>query len=106
MKEQIKKTDVIDLVFADLATKQADLWQPQKKEGLAFAPTNIALCKYWGKRDTELNLPMTASLSIALPDKGALTRIVPHDLPHDVIILNDQTLPADSSFVQRTSEYL
>ena len=27
----------------------------------AFAPVNIALCKYWGKRDEELNLPNTNS---------------------------------------------
>ena len=37
-----------------------------------YAPTNIALCKYWGKRNTELNLPVTSSLSIALPNKGAI----------------------------------
>lgn len=30
------------------------------------APSNIALVKYWGKRDRALNLPLTSSLSITL----------------------------------------
>ncbi len=30
------------------------------------APSNIALIKYWGKRDRALNLPLTSSLSITL----------------------------------------
>lgn len=30
------------------------------------APTNIALIKYWGKRDTKRNLPLTSSLSVTL----------------------------------------
>ena len=44
-------------------------------EAYAFAPTNMALCKYWGKRDTELNLPVTSSLSVTLGNKGAFTRV-------------------------------
>ncbi|TAM04459.1 MAG: diphosphomevalonate decarboxylase, partial [Rhodanobacter sp.] len=30
---------------------------------IAQAQPNIALIKYWGKRDTKLNLPATGSLS-------------------------------------------
>ena len=30
----------------------------------AVAGTNIALVKYWGKRDVALNLPATGSLSL------------------------------------------
>lgn len=33
----------------------------------AKAPVNWALVKYWGKRDTELNLPAVSSLSLAVP---------------------------------------
>ena len=29
----------------------------------AVAPSNIALVKYWGKRDLDLNLPATGSIS-------------------------------------------
>ncbi len=32
----------------------------------AVAHPNIALCKYWGKRDAELNLPSTPSLSLTV----------------------------------------
>lgn len=77
-----------------------------REKGLAFAPTNIALCKYWGKRDMELNLPNTSSLSISLPDKGALTTIVPHKNNHDTFILNDEEVAVDSTFYRRTTQFL
>eukprot|EP00727_Mastigamoeba_balamuthi_P007302 m51a1_g3192 hypothetical protein (400) ;mRNA; f:445012-446519 len=35
------------------------------------APVNIALIKYWGKRDAALNLPLNSSLSVTI-DSGAL----------------------------------
>ena len=36
-----------------------------------YAPANIALVKYWGKRDEALNLPVTGSLSISLGSLGS-----------------------------------
>lgn len=77
-----------------------------KQVGQAFASTNIALCKYWGKRDTELNLPLTSSLSVALPNKGAWTSIQLHEKKHDEVILNDAVLPEDSQFVKRVQTFL
>jgi diphosphomevalonate decarboxylase len=41
----------------------------------ARAGTNIALVKYWGKRDAALNLPATGSLSLTLAGLGAETRV-------------------------------
>jgi diphosphomevalonate decarboxylase len=41
----------------------------------ARAGTNIALVKYWGKRDTALNLPATGSLSLTLDALGSETRV-------------------------------
>lgn len=79
---------------------------PTREKGLAFAPTNIALCKYWGKRNTELNLPETASLSVALPDKGAMTTLKLIDQANDVVILNGKEVPADTVFVKRVIEFL
>ena len=35
-------------------------------EWFAKAPSNIALIKYMGKKDAELNLPMNSSLSYTL----------------------------------------
>ena len=34
----------------------------------AKAQPNIALIKYWGKRDTERNLPAVGSISVTLAD--------------------------------------
>lgn len=42
---------------------------------IARAHTNIALVKYWGKRDSELILPQTASLSLTLDDFYTTTRV-------------------------------
>ena len=41
----------------------------------AFAGTNIALVKYWGKRDAALNLPATGSLSLTLDRLGTRTTV-------------------------------
>ncbi|KIX95645.1 uncharacterized protein Z520_08765 [Fonsecaea multimorphosa CBS 102226] len=37
------------------------------------APVNIAVIKYWGKRDTVLNLPTNSSLSVTLSQKSLRT---------------------------------
>jgi diphosphomevalonate decarboxylase len=41
----------------------------------ARAGTNIALVKYWGKRDQALNLPATGSLSLTLANFGSETTV-------------------------------
>jgi len=41
----------------------------------ATAPANVALVKYWGKRDADLNLPVTDSLSVSLGDAGTRTTV-------------------------------
>lgn len=76
------------------------------KPGFCFAPTNIALVKYWGKRDTTLNLPMTGSLSIALPQLGAWTRVEQYDGSEDAVSLNDQPTAQDSAFYRRLVRFL
>ncbi|KAH9257066.1 diphosphomevalonate decarboxylase [Batrachochytrium salamandrivorans] len=35
----------------------------------AISPTNLALIKYWGKRDTQLNLPINSSISVTLDSR-------------------------------------
>lgn len=73
--------------------------------GFAWAPSNVALCKYWGKRDTELNLPQTSSLSISLGNKGAATKIT-HVPDADEVILNEKPVSLESKFVKRLQNYL
>jgi diphosphomevalonate decarboxylase len=41
----------------------------------AHAGTNIALVKYWGKRDAPLNLPAAGSLSLTLKELGTRTTV-------------------------------
>ncbi|HFI0037150.1 TPA: diphosphomevalonate decarboxylase [Streptococcus suis] len=47
-----------------------------KQIGIARAHTNIALIKYWGKRDKELFLPMNSSLSLTLDAFYTDTKVV------------------------------
>jgi diphosphomevalonate decarboxylase len=71
--------------------------------GEAFAPANIALCKYWGKRDAELNLPVNSSLSISLGKLGTHT-VVKFAKTADKVFLNGKPAPAD--FAARISKFL
>lgn len=95
----MKKSDVIKRIFPNGVPAHM-----VKDVGSAYAPTNIALCKYWGKRNQQINLPLTSSLSIALPSKGARTHIKQHT--HDQVVLNGQLLAMDSTFVKRLASFL
>lgn len=75
------------------------------KSATAFAPVNIALIKYWGKRDAELNLPVTSSLSIALPNKGTSTTIRINSMHRDRYYLNHNLVDEQSEFYQRLNKF-
>ena len=77
-----------------------------KEQGAAFAPVNFALIKYWGKRNSLLNLPVTSSLSIALPEKGAFTRVKLIEGTQDKFIFNHQILPGDHAFIKPVIDFL
>lgn len=51
---------------------------------------NIALCKYWGKRDQSLMLPTKSSLSLSLASLKTQSSVSLHDGPHDIIIIDDK----------------
>jgi len=78
------------------------------KKSTAYAPSNIALCKYWGKRNLELNLPVTSSLSLSLGNKGATTTVGLHISEHskDRVILNGAEVDETSDFYLRLVKYL
>ncbi len=78
---------------------------PIKSEGLAFAPANIALIKYWGKRNTDLNLPMNSSLSISMGDQGAYTKISVNP-QGDQVIFNDKPVFLEHIFAKKIIAYL
>ena len=48
---------------------------PGSKQARVFSPSNIALAKYWGKRDVALNLPTNGSLSVTLNGYGSFTTV-------------------------------
>ncbi len=73
--------------------------------GSAWAPSNVALCKYWGKCDVELNLPVTSSLSISLGHKGAFTKIK-QEGEIDNYIVNDVHIDLASKFAIRLRNFL
>ncbi len=59
------------------------------REAIAAANSNIALAKYWGKRDEALNLPYTGSISITLSGLTTTARVAFDGEQHaDRIILN------------------
>ncbi|GDX79579.1 diphosphomevalonate decarboxylase [Deltaproteobacteria bacterium] len=62
----------------------------------AVAHPNIALCKYWGKRDRTLNLPSVGSLSLTLAP-FCTTTTVEWGAESDELVLNGrQGTPAES----------
>ena len=73
-------------------------------QSTARAHPNIALIKYWGKRNTELNLPAAGSISITLAELSTDMSIeIREDLDGDRLMLNgapaDDLLPRLSACV-------
>jgi diphosphomevalonate decarboxylase len=103
-EQQLKMKQFVAQVLEQRSHKSAEI----KQQGQGFAPSNIALCKYWGKRDAGLNLPETNSLSISLGPYGAKTRIQLQVEPSDTdtAVLNGQKLKANDPFLLRLSQFL
>ena len=72
---------------------------PAPKPASAYAPSNIALSKYWGKRDATLNLPLNSSLSISLGTWGTTTNIAPS--VEDRCVFNGATLAAEDAAARK-----
>lgn len=76
--------------FADTTDPRAFMGQ-QLKQATAQAQPNIALVKYWGKRDDRLNLPAAGSLSITLDALHTRTTVRFDDaLAADEVLFNDR----------------
>ncbi|MGQ0700929.1 MAG: diphosphomevalonate decarboxylase [Panacagrimonas sp.] len=70
------------------------------RQALARAPSNIALVKYWGKRDAELNLPAVGSLSITLDGLWTETQVCFQPQSHtDTFTLNGRAEPSKQARV-------
>jgi diphosphomevalonate decarboxylase len=62
----------------------------------AIAHPNIALIKYWGKRDRQLNLPAVSSLSLTL-DTFKTETTVCWGTERDLFILNEQAIEEEGA---------
>lgn len=93
----------------------------EERASRATAHSNIALIKYWGKRDADLVLPTTSSLSLTLDAYWTTTTVTVHDAaftglrqpsaaqshptePHDTVILDGNVLEGPSR--QRVVDFL
>lgn len=76
------------------------------QKGYGQASINIALSKYWGKRNIELNLPTNSSLSISLPCLGTETTVEVIENKQDVIYLNGKQVDHNETFAKRLSLFL
>jgi diphosphomevalonate decarboxylase len=80
--------DGIDVLGVDDA--EVSLFRANEigEEAVAVAHPNIALVKYWGKRDESFFLPVTGSLSMTLDIYPTTTTVRLIDGPADVVVLN------------------
>lgn len=75
------------------------------KTATAVACANIALIKYWGKRDVALNLPAVGSISLTLEALKTQTSIsFDPNLEMDILTINN--VKASESQVKRTGKFL
>ncbi len=77
-------------------------------QGTAIAQPNIALIKYWGKRDVALNLPAVGSISITLRELHTRMQVTFDDaLETDTLTVNDapdeKMLPRLSACLDRVA---
>ncbi len=77
-------------------------------QGTAIAQPNIALIKYWGKRDVALNLPAVGSISITLRELHTRMHVAFDDaLEADTLTVNDapgeKMLPRLSACLDRVA---
>lgn len=62
----------------------------------AIANANIALVKYWGKRDSKLILPHNGSISMTCDSLNTTTTIeFSENYEHDTVMINDEELVKD-----------
>ena len=73
----------------------------------ARACANIALVKYWGKRDALLNLPAAGSLSLTLAALTTETTVqFDEALADDELVLDGAAVPAQAGDVRRLTAFL
>ena len=70
---------------------------PKPRGARAVVPSNIALIKYWGKKDEFSQWPANDSLSMTLSAAHTVTEASLHDGPHDVLRRNGHIVSAEAT---------
>lgn len=101
----MRKQAAVDFIFKRASVRREE---PVLEQGQGFAPVNIALSKYWGKRDAELNLPLNSSVSLSLKlgAKTVLSQNCSKTDQTDLLRINGQALPANSESRRRLVAFL
>lgn len=77
------------------------------RSSTAIAPSNLALVKYWGKKDVSLRIPCNNSISMNLSNAKTTTNVrFVEGLQHDVVIVNSERLSSSSSVAARVSKHM
>lgn len=80
-----------------------EMGAPKCESVEVFAPINIALIKYWGKRDSELMLPFNANLSVTFHTFGTKTICSP--ATDNQLWLNGERIPDESDTFRRVFQF-
>ncbi|MEM5812842.1 MAG: diphosphomevalonate decarboxylase [Candidatus Aenigmatarchaeota archaeon] len=78
------------------------------KKASAIANSNIALVKYWGKRNEDLILPYNSSISVTLDKIYTHTTVeFSENLKRDILIINDKEIDTqDSEYEEYVGRFL
>ena len=98
----MNRQDIVNKIL-NTTTLQSEVKDKSKKY---FAPINIALIKYWGKRNEELKLPMSSSLSYSSATLGTETELQLNDADEDFVILNDNNVANDDVFYKNAINFI
>ena len=91
-----------------MVSSRADRLVKDMREAVAIANSNVALAKYWGKRNENLNLPYTGSISITLAGLSTTARVrFDTERNHDHIVLNgEQTDNSPASVIRQFLDHV
>lgn len=97
----MNKQDVVNIILGNKKNNAP------KAQGIAYAPVNFALIKYWGKDKNfeQLMLSLTGHLSVSMKEHmGTKTILTPS--AEDVVFLNGKKLDAESKFHKKAFAFI
>lgn len=72
----------------------------------AIAHANIALVKYWGKRDTKLHLPQNSSISLTLSELKTITTVDPTAQENSLVLNNKEIATEEAAYKNIFDKFL